>query len=476
MTGNGIRSGARSSSAGIFSWRSTMKVFRPALGHKWWLWCVLVMAVWLTGCTAGASFLSMAPTMTLTPSPTMSATPSSTQTSTPTATATATVTETPSPTPTETPTATSSVTPTATPTNTPTATTTSTPSPMPTDTPTSVLPTAPPPTDTPVPVATSAPAAPQPASVAGGGPRLVLANYFAWYDGSRWGDCNISAGDRPIEPYNSDDGATMARHVRQALDAGLDGFTLQWFAPGERTDRNFSTLLGQSQGTPFRSTVIFLRHIWPGSPAPTQANVAEAVRYLLDRYGSDPNFANIGGKPLLIFADVYRVPVAAGQTPQSAWAAIRAQADPQGRALWIAEGLDPSYLEVFDGLYVYKITHAAYPNDYLKDARWAANVRAWQQRTGQPKLWGATVSPGWDDLRSPCRADVRVPSAPHKMDRQDGAFYRATFEAALQSAPDFLWVNSFNEWVEGTYIEPSVQYGDRYLALTRELVSGFKTH
>ncbi len=62
----------------------------------------------------------------------------------------------------------------------------------------------------------------------------------------------------------------------------------------------------------------------------------------------------------------------------------------------------------------------------------------------------------------------------HKREREDGAFYSATFEAALASQPDGLWINSFNEWVEGTYIEPSQQYGERYLQLTREFAARVK--
>jgi hypothetical protein len=305
-------------------------------------------------------------------------------------------------------------------------------------------------------------------------PPLVLLNYFAWFDGGGWDDCNISAGDKPLQPYSSDDPAAIARHVQMALDAGADGFTQQWYVPGGRTDRNFATLLTQSQGTSFRSTVVFLRHIWPGSPAPTQANVAEAVRYLLERYASHPNFLQLDGRPVLFFTDVYRVPVAAGQTPQQAWAAIRAQADPERRAWWIAEGLDPSYLAVFDGLWVYKITHATAPQAYLKAGQWAESVRRWEAQTGQRKLWIGTLTPGWDDLRAGCRSDGRVSSSAHRQERGDGTFYRATFDAALASRPNWLWVNSFNEWVEGTYVEPSVLFGDRYLQLTREFGAIFK--
>ena len=393
-----------------------------------------------------------------------SATPTMTPVATPTPTATRTAT------PSRTATATPSATATHTPTATPTATL------MPTSTHT------PPPTETPSPEPTTVPTVtppepPQPAAEApatGRYPRLVLANYFAWYDHATWDSCAVSDGDGPLEPYHSDDGGTFARHVRQAIDAGIDGFTLQWFAPGERTDRNLATLLAQSQATGFRSTVIFLRHIWPGSPGATQTTVGDAIAHLVATYGNHPNFLAVDGRPVIVFADVYRVPREEGQTPQQAWGAIRARVDPDRRSLWIAEGLDASYLDVFDGLYVYKITHAAYPDDYVKASRWAAGVRRAEAQFGQPRLWMATISPGWDDLRSGCQPDVRVPSAPHKRDREDGAYYRATFDAAMGSDPDWIWINSFNEWIEGTYIEPGRRYGDRYLEITRELVARFK--
>ncbi len=303
--------------------------------------------------------------------------------------------------------------------------------------------------------------------------RLVLAHYFAWYDGDGWNDCNISAGDKPLQPYSSDDPAAIARHVQMAHDIGLDGFLLHWFGPGDRTDRNFETLLAESQGYNFASTVVFSRHIWNGAPAPSQQNIGEAIGYLLERYGQQPHFLQVEDKPVLFFIDVYRTP-ANGQTPQQFWATVRDEVDPQRQSWWMAEGLDPSYLAVFDGLFVFKITHAAYPNDYLKASRWAGRVRQWAQQSGQPKLWLATISPGWDDLRAGCRADVRVPNPLHRRDREDGALYRATFEAALKSQPDWLLLSSFNEWVEGSYIEPSVQYGDKYLEMTKEFVRSFK--
>jgi hypothetical protein len=300
---------------------------------------------------------------------------------------------------------------------------------------------------------------------------LVLAHYFAWYDGDGWTDCNISAGDKPLAPYHSDDPAAIARHIALAQEIGLNGFTLHWFAPGDRTDRNFGTLLALAEGTDFAATVVFSRHIFHAGPATFQS-IAEALRYIIEQYSRHPNFLRLEQKPVIFFTDVYRTPGAGSS--QQFWARIRAEVDPDQQTWWVAEGLDASYLAVFDGLYVFKISHAAYPHDYLKSPRWGQRVRAMAEQTGQPKLWAATISPGWDDRRSVCRADVRVANTPHKLERADGEVYRATFAAALASQPDWLMVSSFNEWVEGSYIEPSEQYGQKYVELTKEFVAKFQ--
>jgi len=419
----------------------------------------VVLALLLAGCVQSTpTATSASPETRRTPKPTFTPLPTSTPVP-PTATPSATRTFQPSPLPTDTATMTPS--PTATATSLPPTTT-----PAPTNT---VKPTDPPPPDA---VGAAKPLAAQIVSRARLTP-LVLANYFVWYDSDTWDDCNISDGDRPQQAYSSDDGNAVERHVHLALDAGIDGFTQQWAAPRERTDRNFRTLLDRSRGTSFRSTVIFLRHIWPDGA--TQAKVVEAVRYLHDQYGGHPNFLKVGDKPVIIFTDIYRVtPDASDKSALQFWTEIRGRVDPGNKMIWIAEGLDASYLQVFDGLYVYKITHADYPDDYVKASRWAADVRKWEAITGATKIWMATISPGWDDRRSTCKTDIRVASKPHKRERGDGAFYRATYEAALASSPDWLWINSFNEWVEGTYIESSVKYGDRAMQLTSEFARQFK--
>jgi len=46
-------------------------------------------------------------------------------------------------------------------------------------------------------------------------------------------------------------------------------------------------------------------------------------------------------------------------------------------------------------------------------------------------------------------------------------------EEAIKAKPDWVVIVSWNEWLEGTEIEPSVEDGDKYLKLTAEYAGRF---
>jgi hypothetical protein len=371
--------------------------------------------------------------------------------------------------------------PSATGTHTPTRTQTAVPpliylpclrKPPPTPTPEPTVPSVPSPTATPQ---TTPPVHPE-------APALVLANYFPWYDPSTWETGCTSGDDRPRDGvYNSDDPHVISRHIDQARSAGLSGFAVHWFAPDDRTDRNLPKVLDRSPEG-FNSTITFLYHILPGV---NRQGVIDALRYIHGTYGGHPRFLRLVEKPVTFFSDMYRVPDVAGNRPASDqdvatavahWSEIRNEVDPGHTMWWIAEGLRPEYLEVFDGLFVYKIDHACCPNSYQKAPRWANSVRLWEQQTGRAKLWVGTVMPGWDDLNSAQATcvDLRVSSEQFARVRGDGAYYARTWEAVLPTAPDMVLVHSFNEWVEGSYVEPSNRFGDLYIPLTAQWVTLFR--
>jgi hypothetical protein len=70
------------------------------------------------------------------------------------------------------------------------------------------------------------------------------------------------------------------------------------------------------------------------------------------------------------------------------------------------------------------------------------------------------VMPGFDDdAWNP--GDSPAPSAP----RKNGRAWRDQLKAAVAAKPRFLFIQSWNEWYEGSQIEPSTSYSDPYLYL-----------
>jgi hypothetical protein len=74
--------------------------------------------------------------------------------------------------------------------------------------------------------------------------------------------------------------------------------------------------------------------------------------------------------------------------------------------------------------------------------------------------------------------DRRVADAHIRQARQaDIDFFLVSWQSFAVAAPfvdddqPMLLITSFNEWHEGTELEPSGEYGEKYLDLTRELVA-----
>jgi glycoprotein endo-alpha-1,2-mannosidase len=75
--------------------------------------------------------------------------------------------------------------------------------------------------------------------------------------------------------------------------------------------------------------------------------------------------------------------------------------------------------------------------------------------------------PGYDDTR--LRGKDRA-----TLDRRGGLFYRSFWEMAssfVRADQPFLLITTFNEWHEGTELEPSLEYGDLYITLTSRMIA-----
>ncbi|MCX7838318.1 MAG: endo-1,3-alpha-glucanase family glycosylhydrolase [Anaerolineae bacterium] len=313
--------------------------------------------------------------------------------------------------------------------------------------------------------------APSPTQSQSARPPLVLAFYYNWYDEKTWDLSRLP--DLPIIKYASRDPNIMAHHIQQAKSVGIDAFVVSWWGPGNQTDDNFKVMLGLARQANFQLAV----DVEVNAPFfRSKSDVVQALKYLMSTYVNHPAYLNAvvspnrssdcgvlpsqvrscgSSKPVIFFwrQQLYSV---------DEWQAIRNEVDPERRTLWIEEGTNETYLRVFDGHHLYMIAWAK--NPYAELNKWPRRIRNF----GADKIWVATVNPGADNRK--------VPTQPEKVvrDRENGNYYRETWQAAFSTYPDWIIITSWNEWPEGTMIEPSVTYGNLYLDITREYIARFK--
>jgi glycoprotein endo-alpha-1,2-mannosidase len=317
-------------------------------------------------------------------------------------------------------------------------------------------------------------------------PRRVLAFHYVWYgtpDGptGRWRHWAHPRRDvgadrlvgfhpprrRPFEPvvapasthtplnapYDSRDPRVVARQFREARLAGLDGFVVSWWGRESPEATTFAMLLEAARGTGLVLAPYYeAGELWPrGGPG-----VARDLETLLDRHGAASAFLRVDGVPVVFVYGAQRV-------RPGAWDYVRRRLHAGGRAVYlIGDSHRPRWIPFFDALHVYTPVRFLARGEDLDAVyrEWAETARA----HGRPFL--PAVAPGSDDGR------IRQPAT--VIPRQNGETYDATWRAALAVGPPWVLVASWNEWHEGSEIEPSQEHGTRYLAATRAWAARFR--
>ncbi|MGD8240942.1 MAG: glycoside hydrolase family 99-like domain-containing protein, partial [Armatimonadota bacterium] len=82
------------------------------------------------------------------------------------------------------------------------------------------------------------------------------------------------------------------------------------------------------------------------------------------------------------------------------------------------------------------------------------------------RISSLTLIPGYDDTK------IREPGL--NVRRHDGRLYEELWKLAIECDPHWVLITSWNEWHEGSEIEPSLEYGDRYIELTARFAKRFK--
>jgi glycoprotein endo-alpha-1,2-mannosidase len=326
----------------------------------------------------------------------------------------------------------------------------------------------------------------------------VHAFYYAWYatpavDG-RWEHWNhqilLREGEGPRHQPPDDIGASfypqaglysscsaeaVDRHFAELRRAGCGVAVVSWWGPQDGGDAALTLVFAAAA----RHGVEIAFHIEPfrGRGA---ATTREALVQLLERWGDHQALHRRGGRPVVYVYDSYLTPPAEWATllrPGGELSIRGTRHDVVAIGLWVGrDDGEALFAGGFDGVYTYFATDGF--TFGATTSNWPA-LAAFARTHGL--LFVPCVGPGYADLR------VRPWNTPNQRDREQGAYYDRTWQAAIAAQPPIVGVTSYNEWHEGTQIEPAVplaipgfayfDYGDLgpgwYLDRTRHWVEAF---
>jgi len=186
---------------------------------------------------------------------------------------------------------------------------------------------------------------------------------------------------------------------------------------------------------------------------------------VLEKYGQHPAHLKVNGKPV-----VFIYGRALQELGLTDWLKAIKLVNEKYKEGLTAIGDQFSYgaARVFDGVHTYN-TAGPLQGQKPDDARkWAAETyKSWVQLADQAgKISTITVIPGYDDTK------IRTPGL--AVERYKTRLYRAQWEDAIKADPHWILITSFNEWHEGSEIEPSAEYQHEYLELTGRYAKQFK--
>jgi hypothetical protein len=287
--------------------------------------------------------------------------------------------------------------------------------------------------------------------------RPIMAFYYPWWEQSDWSYDKMS--DLPSPRYSGGDDETLRRHIQQADDAGIDALICTWYGPDEeRLNARCKRIMDLTleMGRDLKFAIIPDQSAW--GPLKSVDGLASALAALQRDFFGRANYLTFQGKPAVFW---FFPPSLGGL---GTWQELRNRADPNRQQFWFGGTDDFSFMAVYDTLYYFDITWERSPGAAMNS--YANRLAQYNRANGQNRPFISTVMPGYDDTK------YRTPN--HVRDRGDGSYYRGTWEDAIRRSPAGVVLTSFNEFYEGSHIEPSERYGDLYLRLTRELSDKFR--
>jgi len=357
---------------------------------------------------------------------------------------------------------------------------------------------------------------------------MLGAHYYPWYGKPAHsilgaGEWKSGYTDHPIlGEYNSRDPAVINQHIAWAKSAGIDFFVMEWTGPHTWEDTTLKEYyLPASKAVEIKFCILYDSYFalnklgtlfsYNFNDRYTRAKTKgrkflDDFEYLADTYFSDPRYLKIGDRPLAMIYDVHGFRNASSYLEQLTVAMTKrgfslflvADAVFWTSPMSIKEALPilwreplikiirgvyqaichsfPSTLErgislsrYFDAVFGYNMYMRYRTSNFLKDVD-REYQKFWDYASRHSLHFIPTIMPGYNDR------NLRGLTCPI-LQRKEGEFYKEFWKINkkyIDPTLNILLITTFNEWHEGTEIEPSQEYGFTYLELTKLLSNELK--
>jgi hypothetical protein len=349
------------------------------------------------------------------------------------------------------------------------------------------------PTTSPIPVTPTVASTPTPAatptSAAPAKRPLLMAHYMPWYQtqavsgvwGWHWtmnhfdpskkdakGHEQLASHFYPLTgPYDSSDDAVLEYQVLLMKASGIDGVLVDWYGIEDFWDYgtiNVATgkLFQYVKKAGLKFAIVYEdatiknmienKHL---SESDAITHGQKVMAYLQNTWFKDDAYLKSGDHPVLL---------SFGNPPY-----FHSSSD------WekLFSGLKPAPVFITEDDLLKPIAASSYPwppmgmssGGELSQSSLDGYLSSFYNRAQSYPYKVASAFPGFYDIYK----DAGVNNGYGHLDARNGATFSATLQAAVKSQPDVIQLVTWNDYGEGTMIEPTVEYGYQYLQMVQQV-------
>jgi glycoprotein endo-alpha-1,2-mannosidase len=288
---------------------------------------------------------------------------------------------------------------------------------------------------------------------------------------------DIAATAYPLtDVYDTSDPALIEYHFLLMRLAGIDGIVVDW--DGRRLNayrhEGLMAVLPYLERYHLKLILCFEEWCgyWPKGTYPdrrAEINAArEEIRYLMDTFVNTPIYGTVGGKkPVIIFRKIPDQWFSADEWEQQLAPLIT----DNGGVLLIDTDPASRLAQVSDGTYFWiggfskNVSTLQHCEKVYRDFLAAPGTSL---RTQPPFRFGS-AHPAFNDTPVWGWGD-----GPRIAPDYEGRRFQLTWELSISNAVDLVQLVTWNDWNEGSAIEPADTYGYRYLELNKKYSAQYK--